>query len=67
MKKSDASDSVDWTLALDELAGAFPGASLGEIVEQAEAAADEFDASGASEMARKLRRAADIIRKRAEH
>ncbi len=60
------SEEIDWTLAVEVLESAFPGASLAQIVERAESAADDFDELGEANLAVALRRAAELIRKRAE-
>lgn len=57
-------DEVDWDEAAGHLVGAFPGASLGEVVARAEAAAVTLDHWGKTREAETMRRAAAHIRKR---
>jgi len=59
-------EEIDWALATEALENAFPGASLSEIVERAESAANDFKALGEAQIAEALRRSAKLIRKRAE-
>lgn len=55
-------DDVDWDVASRHLVEAFPGASLGEVVARAEAAAVTLDLMGKTREAESLRRAAKHIR-----
>jgi len=64
MKTPKPLDDVDWDEAAGHLVGAFPGASLGEVVARAEMAATALDAMGKSRDAEAMRRAAAHIRKR---
>jgi hypothetical protein len=60
-------DEVDWAVASGHLVGAFPGATLPEVVARAEAAALALDGMGKDREAEAMRRAADHIRKRMMH
>ncbi|AYV48573.1 hypothetical protein C1707_21195 [Caulobacter flavus] len=57
-------DEVDWDEAAGHLVGAFPGASLAEIVARAEAAAVTLDGWGKTHEAESMRRAAAHVRRR---
>ncbi|CAN5253152.1 hypothetical protein BH10PSE4_BH10PSE4_03140 [soil metagenome] len=60
-------EEVDWEVASQHLIGAFPGASLAEVVARAEAAAVTLDLMGSAREAEAMRRAAAHIRKRLVH
>ncbi|NQE61464.1 hypothetical protein [Caulobacter sp. RHG1] len=64
MKAPKSLDDVDWDEAAGHLVGAFPGASLAEVVARAEAAAVTLDDWGKAREAESMRRAAAHIRKR---
>lgn len=57
-------DEVDWDLASKHLVGAFPSASLPQVVARAEGAARTLDLVGSSREAEAMRRAAQHLRKR---
>lgn len=56
-------DEVDWAEAAEHLVGMFPGASLGEVVARAEAAAVTLDQMGMAREAESMRRAAAYVRR----
>ncbi len=60
-------DEIDWELASQNLVGAFPKATLPEVVARAEAAAVNLDQMGMAREAEAMRRAAQHIRKKMLH
>ncbi|AZS21594.1 hypothetical protein [Caulobacter sp. FWC26] len=56
-------DEVDWAEAAEHLVGMFPGASLGQVVARAEAAAVTLDQMGMTREAESMRRAAAYVRR----
>jgi len=56
-------DEVDWAEAAEHLVGMFPGASLGEVVARAEAAAVTLNQMGMMREAESMRRAAEHVRR----
>ncbi|SFI54875.1 hypothetical protein [Caulobacter sp. UNC279MFTsu5.1] len=60
-------DDVDWEEASQHLIGAFPGVTLGEVVERAENAATVLDLMRKPREAEAMRRSAAHIRKKMAH